>query len=458
MEDVESVRASYKMLKCKCAYLKGYLEHVATVSKRSSDLLFRALQIPRDTAWNDPLLTHCIEMNERQRAVFDETVLLYGEALFKELDGLIATIVDDMRMIDEEVRAIAEKPAEGLKELRAARDRHVDAWTYGKHDPWLTELGLKRAVKKVLLMDDEANQMMHTKIGGFNMSLQSATDRFREVLLSFVGIQKQKYQKLQDSVDTDIKRYDEIDRFFDTVSESPKEIRRECKKDERLKEKVDASFETFVEGISKELSGRGITVRKNLEAVKSSVCKVKKGYTGDWTTAYMVVTSMGYAHFFDVSALVNESDSLRNAIERLSAGASRGLISMFDASKSTKEIGGDRIVFEVNAKVGEIIETFSSPMVSIKLSDNTYELDKERRQVSVNSKHQNGFASFFGVSEVKVKLFTLSNAIEIFHALRSKNQVEESTEDFSESSEKETDGGRVFRVLLQEEENPWVSG
>ncbi|KAG5858895.1 DUF5098 domain-containing protein [Encephalitozoon hellem] len=457
MEDVENIKASYKMLKCKCVYLKSYLEHIITVSKRSSDLLFRALQIPRDTAWNDPLLMHCIEMSEKQRAVFDEAGVLYAETLFKELDGLITTIVNDIRTIEEEVRAISEKPAEGLKELRAARNKHMEAWTHGKHDPWLTELGLKRAVKKVLLMDDEANHLMHSKIGVFATSLQGAGERFKETLMSFVRIQRQKYQKLRDSADVEMKGYDEIDRFFDTVSESPKEIRVEIKKEEKLKEKVDSSFETFVEGISKELIGKGITVRKNLEVSKSSVCKVKKGYTGDWITAYVVVTSTGYAHFFDIWGLLNEAEDLKNAVERLNGGAGKGLISIFDANKPKSEPGEDRMVFEVNARIGELVETFSSPVTSIYLNDNTYELDRERRQISVCNKHQNGFASFFGVSEVKIKLFTLSNAIEIFHAFKNRNLPEENVVDFSESPENMIDEGIGFKVLLQEE-NPWVSG
>ncbi|AFN82388.1 hypothetical protein EROM_010430 [Encephalitozoon romaleae SJ-2008] len=457
MEDVENIKASYKMLKCKCVYLKSYLEHIIIVSKRSSDLLFRALQIPQDTAWNDPLLMHCIEMSERQRAVFDEAGLLYGETLFKELDGLIATIVSDIRMIDEEVKRVSEKPAEGLKELRIARNKHMEAWTYGKHDPWLTELGLKRAVKKVLLMDDEANHVMYDKIGGFAESLQGAGERFKEALLSLVRIQRQKYQKLRDSTDVEIKGYDEIDRFFDTVSESPKEMKAEVNKEEKLKEKVDSSFETFVEGISKELIGKGITVRKNLEVVRSSICKVKKGYTGDWVTAYLTITSTGYGHFFDISGLLNETEDLRNIVERLNGGVGKSLISIFDAGKHKKEPGEDRMVFEVNSKVGEMIETLSSPVISIYLNDNTYELDRERRQISASNRHQNGFASFFGVSEVKIKLFTLSNAIEIFHAFKDRNQPEESIDDFSESPEKVLDEGIGLKVLLQEE-NPWVSG
>lgn len=457
MEDVENIKASYKMLKCKCVYLKSYLEHIITVSKRSSDLLFRALQIPRDTAWNDPLLMHCIEMSERQRTVFDEAGLLYGETLFKELDGLIATIASDMRMIDEEVKTISEKPAEGLKELRIARNKHMEAWTYGKHDPWLTELGLKRAVKKVLLMDDEANYVMYDKIGGFAASLQGAGERFKEALLSLVRIQKQKYQKLRDSTDVEIKGYGEIDKFFDTVSESPKEMKAGVKKEEKLKEKVDSSFETFVEGISKELIGKGITVRKNLEVVRSSICRVKKGYTGDWITAYAAITSTGYGHFFDISGLLNETEDLRNTVERLNGGAGKSLISIFDSGKHKKEPGEDRMVFEVNSKVGEMIEILPSPVISIYLNDNTYELDRERRQISVSNRNQNGFASFFGVSEVKIRLFTLSNAIEIFHAFKVRNQPEESIDDFSESPENVLDEGIGLKVLLQEE-NPWVSG
>ncbi|ADM10915.1 uncharacterized protein Eint_010520 [Encephalitozoon intestinalis ATCC 50506] len=457
MEDVENIRTSYKVLKCKCVYLKSYLEHIVTVAKRSSDLLFRALQIPRDIEWNDLLLTHCIEMSERQRAVFDEAGVFYGETLFKELDGLIATIVNDMKMIDEEVKAISERPAEGLKELRIARNRHMEAWTHGKHDPWLTELGLKKAVKKVLLMDDEANNVMYGKVGGFNMSLQSAADRFKETLLSLMRIQKQKYQKLRDSVDMETKRCEEMDRFFDTISESPKEVRGEAKKDEKLKEKVDASFETFVEEISKELSGKGITVRKNLEIVKSSICKVKKGYTGDWIVAYLGVTSTGYAHFFDVSGLLNEAEGLKNIINNLNNSTSKGFISMFDGSKPRKESGEDRMIFEINTRIGETVETLSSPVVSINLNDNTYELDRERKQISVSSKHQNGFASFFGVCEVKIKLFSLSNAIEIFHTLKNRNKLEESIDNFAEGPRKEVNEGVGLKVLLQEE-NPWVEG
>lgn len=458
MEEVESIKGAYKVLKCKCTYLKSYLEHAVALSRRSSDLLFRALQIPRDTAWSDAILAHLIEASERQRAVFDETAALYGETLFKELDGLIATIVEDMRVIDEEMKAVAEKPVESLKELREARDKHVDAWIHGRQDPWVTEVELKRAIKKVLVADGKANREMHARMGGFGASLQAAGDKLKEILAGFVRIQRQKYQRLGDSLGGDVEKHDEMDRFFDTVSESPKEAVVDKNSDERMREKIDTSFETLVEGISKELSGRSITVRKNLEPVKSSICRVKKGYTGDWVVAYMVITSTGYAHFLDVSGLVAEGGGLKDAIDRLSGGG-KGLISMFETARPSKEGEGDRIVFEVNSIVQEAIEeALSSPIVaSVKLGDNVYELDKERRQVSVTSKHQNGLASFFGVSEVKARFFTPSNAVEMFHALKTGSPQEESRDDLLESPEREECAKKELKIFLQEE-NPWVGG
>lgn len=453
MEEIEQIKTSYRQLRAKCMYFRNYLEHAVAISKRSSDLLFRALQIPRDTSWNDPLLNHCVEAGERQRALFDEMSVSYNKTLFKELDKLNALIISETRFIDEEMKLISEKPAASLKELKEARNRHINAWMSNRQDPWLTEFVLKRAIREVLLRDEEANRMMISKVDSFSTSLRSATDRFSEILSIFMRIQKQTHFDLGDSMNIE-KKCSEVDSFFDAASESPKEHKGEEISDEKMKEKIEVSFDTFVEGISRELSDKNITVRKNLEVVKSCVCRTKRGYTGDWIMTYMLVTSTNYAHFIDISASLNKLKESKRVIDRFKS-ISKGFGAMFDTGKSKNEFGDEGIT-EINGNIMSEIETLiPSIFFSIRLSSNAYEIDRERSLVFIYDKQQNGLATLFGINGMKVKFPTLSSAWEMFSALKNERVVAESPE-AKKDEVRAVEGNKEFRVVLQED-NPWIA-
>ncbi|KAH9412157.1 hypothetical protein HK407_01g00490 [Ordospora pajunii] len=455
MEEIESIKDACMVQKSKCVYFKGYLEHVMLVSKRSSEILFRVVQIPRDIEWNDALLVQCVEMCEKQRAVFDGIYASCADAVMKELDELVLTIDSCTRSIDEEMQTAYEKSVESLKGLREAKDKHVEAWISGKHDPWITESELRTAIKKVLISDEEACGTIRMKIEGFNALVQDVSNRLRLLVTRLVQKQKQMYMDLARTVDTDLGIHADAEKFFDAESDLIRDTRVDSSRSLKINDKIENSFETLIEGISKELSTRNIVVRKSIAVVNASFCKVKRGYSGDWMPAYMVVTSTRHVHFLDVCALVDEHMHEKDKKKVLFC-----INGLDNANISECE----RLVFEINEVMSkELIRCRLNPVMSLRTCENVCELAREKKTIMINRKRQSGFASFFGICELKARFFTLSSALEMEHALNMSieilmednactvSDIEVHREHLNLDASKEVE----FRVLLREE-NPWI--
>ncbi|KAM0672306.1 hypothetical protein CWI42_010530 [Ordospora colligata] len=455
MEDIESIKDVCMAQKSKCVYFKGYLEHAIQASRRASEILFRVIQIPRDIQWNDALLTQCVEMCEKQQVVLDDFCALCGNTVMKELEELVSRIDSGIRSIEEEMQMVYEKSVESLKKLREAKDKHVDAWVSGKHDPWITESELRIAIKKVLISDNEACSAIRMKMDRFNALLQDVSGEFRSLVTRFAQKQKQMYTDLASITYIDLDMHTSVEKFFDAKSDLIQEVKLENNNNLKINDKIEDSFETLIEGMSKELSVRNIVVRKSIAVVNASLCKIKKGYSGDWMQAYMVVTSTKHVHFLEVYALIEEFMHEKDKRKLLLC-----INQLEDASISECE----RAVFEINDVMSkELARCRLNPVISLKSCENVYELVKEKKTIMINRKRQSGFASFFGICELKVRFFTLSSALEMDHALNTNAEVLVEDDIYTASDLKieeeclnvDVHNEVEFRILLKEE-NPWV--
>lgn len=454
MEEVERVRDSYKVLRHKCMYFRGCLEHMVAMSKRSSELVSCTLQIPRDVVWNDFLLDHFVDAGERQRVLFDRASALCEEMLCKELDRLSALIVSEMRLMDEEMKMISEKPGMSLEGLRGARNRHLEAWVSGKQDPWLTGLVLRDAVRDVLLKDEEANDMILSKAREFSALLQSRCEDFKDIVSEFMKIQEQVYLDLSNCMSIDADGWSGADCFFDTGPGSPKVFGCKGTDGERMEEKVEASLETLVEGMNSEVSGKKVVISRSPRAVGSSICRVKRGYTSDWLMAYMVVTSTGYVHFLGISPSLDRFKDIKETVDGLRGSRSRGLGSIFDTGRMQRD-ASDQEVSDLNGRIMSEIEAFLPGLVfSIKLNNSVCEIDGKRGVIHINDRCQSGLASLFGINGVKTRFFTPSGAQEMFSVLRGEDADVYSSDAGDEDLGVGSQGAGELRVTLQEE-NPW---
>jgi hypothetical protein len=448
MDSVKRIKSAHKELRAKALYFRSYLEHIEAMSSKSSDLLFRAAQIPRDVAWSDPHIIYCIEMGDRQRALFDSAGTRYSQELVRELDWLCSYVTEGLRTIDEEVSKVFGKASTGLDGLKTARERHLDAWMRGKCDPWVTENRLRCAIRCVLHSDDEANSIMQYKVGDFQSALNKATEAFSRIIQSFVRIQKDLFGSINDVLGTEAVSYVEADRYYDAIDEE-----RAGDGGCRAIERMQTTFDSLIEGMSRDAEKSGVTVKRNLEISASGICLFKRGYTGDWVIAMALVTSTRYVHLIDLTSTIEEYKDYKSLIWKLKCHRDRGLISLFDSRKYKITFKDEELLKELNAILRHEIEALIGNIVfSCRINERIFTLEKDRCTVAIDSNGQLGF--FLRIGVIKVRFMVQRDAKGFFASLSEAEMVDKPAACEYELTEAGDSGTSALRIV-PDETNPW---
>jgi hypothetical protein len=452
MESIERIKSTYRSLKARCAYFKSYLEHMEAISRKASDLLFRAAQIPRDVAWSDPHIIHCIETGDRQRMLFDSVSTRYSQELVKELEQLNSRVTEELRILDEEVKTIFDKTSVSLEELKSAREHHFDAWVRGRCDPWLTESRLRRAIRRVFCSDDEANNVVKYKIADFQSALGEATEAFSRIVSGFIKTQRELFVSLSEVSSAEVVACEEIDRYYDAEDEENAGDS-SC----RMTERVQATLDSLIEGMSRDAEKSGVVIKRSLEVCASSICIFKRGYTGDWRISLALVTSTRYVHFVDLNSIIEEYKDYEKLVWKIKWHRDRGIVSLFESKKCRISPKDEELLRELNAIIRHKLESLVDNIAfSCRIDEKVFTLEKDRCTMMIDGSGQLGLGSFLGIGIIKVRFMAQKDAEGLFASLSGTGTKSETTACEHESGTKTNgDGEAVLRIVL-DEENPWM--
>ncbi|KAF9764631.1 hypothetical protein NGRA_0410 [Nosema granulosis] len=451
MDEVRQIVESYKTIKAKTQYLKNYLEHVDATYKKSSDLLFRAAQIPRDAMWNDPNIINILEMGERQRVIFDEMSSLHSHTVSKDIDDLMVHINEEINLIEKDLGDIIKLNNTRMEQIEQTKNQHRNSWVKG-FDPWITDIKLKLAIKNMYQIKETNDLKVYSKMNMYNDKLKYTQEMYLSIISNFIKIQRSLFLNMSDSLNFQIQPNDEPEKYFDAVGEENNE-KKECK--------IISAYNGLIESMSKDLIKSNITVYKNLEPVKYGLVKIKKGFTGDWILLFVAVTKSNWLHLFDFSPLGTSLDKYSQLLFKLKNNLNRGIVSIFDFKKDSMTFVDERNLSNLADEIKDNIDkVINSIYLSVDLRNKNIKLEKDKLIISIDDKYQSGFSSLFGMNIIRLKSFTLTNCYELFFSMTKKNEipkeetiveeefVEEEIPEFIKPKEK---------IIKVDEENPWVS-
>lgn len=450
MDEVRQIIESYKTIRAKTQYLKNYLEHIDACYKKSSDLLFRAAQIPRDASWNDLNIINILEMGERQRVVLDEMSSLHNHTVTKDIDELIVHIGEEISLIENDLGDMIKLNNSRMEEIDRIKNQHRDSWIKGL-DPWITDVKLKLAIKNMFQMKEKNDLKVSSKMNMYNDKLRYTQDLYVTIINNFIKIQKSLYLNMIDSLNFNVQIIEEPEKYFDAVGEENVD-NKECK--------VTSSYNMLVESISRELSKNEITVYKNLEPVKYGLVKVKKGLTGDWLLLFIAVTKSKFLHLIDFSPLGPILSKYSQLLNKLKNNLNRSIVSIFDFKKDAMTFVDERNLTSLAEEINENIDkVINSIYLSLDLRNKRIKLEKDKLIITIDDKYQSGFSSLFGINIIKLKSFTLTNCFELYFTMTKENETK-----IQESSPEVIEDECLFtnqtnskeKIIKVEEDNPWV--
>lgn len=447
MEEVRQILNYYKTIKTKTSYIKSYFEHINVINKKSSELLFRATQIPRDTSWQDNNLLNMVEMGERQRSIYDEVSISF-RTLFTNLDELVGQINEEIKMIETDLSEVIEQNEQRSNDLEIAKKAHIDSWIKN-NDPWLTDIKLKVAIKNMYNLKENNNSIISTKISIYNDKFLSTQDSYLQILHNFIKLQRSLFSELCDSSNFKISMYDESEKYFDAISDNNKEI---------VEGKIINAYEGIIHSISKELLKKNISIYKNIEPIKYGLCKIRRGLTGDWMLFFISVTKSKFAHLFDISNLdIKILKKYSEVLYKIKQSNNRSLVSIFDSKKNFISHTDERLISLLSEEIRENIDKLINNIyLSINLKDKRLKIDKDKCIITVDEKIQNGLSSLLRMNMIRIKSFTLTSCYELYFSMKKsdeKVEIEEFPEKCKDNSIEEFSKGVVIKI---EENNPWV--
>lgn len=450
MDEVRQIIESYKILRAKTQYLKNYLEHIDVSYKKSSDLLFRAAQIPRDASWNDLNIINILEMGERQRVILDEMSSLHNLTVTKDIDELLVHIGEEISLIENDLGDMIKLNNTRMEEIDQTKNQHKSSWIKGL-DPWITDVKLKLAIKSMYQIKEKNDLKVSSKMNMYNDKLRYTQDLYVGIINNFIKIQKSLFFNMTDSLNFKAQLTEEPEKYFDAVGEENIE-KKECK--------ITSSYNLLVESISRELSKNDITVYKNLEPVKYGLVKVKKGLTGDWSLLFIAVTKSNFLHLIDFSPLGTKLSKYTNLLNKLKNNLNRGIVSIFDFKKDSMTFVDERNLASLSEEIKENIDVvINSIYLSLDLRNKRIKLEKDKLVITIEDKYQSGFSSLFGMNIIRLKSFTLTNCFELYFTMTKKNETksqEPSHEVVEEESVFTSPRPSKEKIIKVDEDNPWA--
>lgn len=445
MEEVRHILSMYMTIKMKTTYLKSYLEQIDDLYKKSSEILQKAIQIPRDKSWNDANLSSIVELNERQCNVYEETSADL-HIVTKDLENLLVQINEEIKMIENDLAEVILQNEARSNELEKAKKLHIESWIREK-DPWLTDIKLKIAIKNMYSLKENNSLRITTKISIYSDKLQSAQDAYFNIIQNYIKTQKSLFNNVLDFLNIKISPYEMNEKYYDTISANTKEI---------IESKIINSYEMIINSISNELLKKNICIYKNIEPIKYGLCKVKTGITSDWMLLFISVTKSKFVHLFEINNLdLKILQKYKNLFIKIKSSANRSIVSMFDSKKSDLNYNDEKNMILLNDEIRINIDKLIDNIKSICLKDKILKLDKENCVISISDKSQNGLSKIVGINVIKIKCFTLTNCYEFFFSMKKEEinfEIKTEIENKNVKPKEETGKNKVIRI---EELNPW---
>lgn len=445
MEEVRQILSMYITIKMKTIYLKSYLEQIDELYKNSSEILNKAVQIPRDKSWNDNNLSSIVEINERQCNIYEETSKDLN-LICKELENLLIQVNDEIKMIENDLAEVILQNEARYNELEKCKKLHIESWIREK-DPWLTDIKLKIAIKNMYSLKENNSMRITTKISIYSDKLQFAQDTYYQILQNYIKTQKGLFNNMLDFLNIKISPYEINEKYYDTSSANTKEI---------IESKIINSYEMIINSISNELLKKDICIYKNIEPIKYGLCKVKTGFTSDWMLLFISVTKSKFVHLFELNNLDSKIlHKYKNLFCKIKSNANRSIVSIFDSKKNDLNYNDEKNMVLLNDEIRINIDKLIDNIKSINLKEKIIKLDKENCIISISDKSQIGLSKIVGINVIKIKCFTLTNCYEFFFSMKKEEinlEIKAHIENKNIKPKEETGKKKVIRI---EELNPW---
>lgn len=446
MDELRQILVFYKILKDKAEFISNYFELISTIAKKSTEILTQAIQIPRDSSWNDMNLISLIEGGEKQRDTYEQSLLMHNN-ISNDLKDLMYQINEEISIIEINLSEVIKQNEQQLKELDEAKKAHLHSWMKNK-DPWLTDIRLKIAIKNMYTYEKNNTSIISNMISIYNDKFLNTQDLYLQIITKFCKSQKILFNNLYDVSHVKINTFTEKDKFFDAVSDTKKEI---------IEAKVINAYEGIITNLSNELIKKNINIYKNIEPIKFGICKLKKGITGDWILLFISVTRSRFIHFFDFQNIPKLIQKHSSIIKKLKMSNNKSFIGLFDTKRRFLNQNDEKNIMLLAKDVCDNIDKLINKIyISINLQDKSIKIDKDRNIITVDEKSQNGISSIFGINMLKIKMFSLGSCYDIYFAMQEKieTQTFECEQELTKQLPCSTGKGRVIKI---EEENPWTN-
>lgn len=457
------------MMKDKILWLKTFLELSESIAKRSSELFFRSIQIPRKTSWRDSFINEILDIADKQRVVYDEIMDLYAITIIKDIDDLLDKIEAEIAIINKMKEENTNQQKIFYVKLEDKRNKFLEALRNNNTDPWLCETEMKNNLKEYL--ESKTSNDYETKIKDYELEkkYKEYNNAFQNIVKNFLKIQSNFNEKLFEIVNIQniekkiMENYEEV--YYDFQDNEASNHYEESEKENQVKEEAFKNeYKNIIDQIIVALSLEGKEFFSSA-IHKSGIFKYKKG-SKDWKVGFFVLTNSKFMHGFDVELILKNNLNLKaeypNIIKRIYGNNNKKISYFFESHKSDSLNLKEEIelinLCEAIKKSTNYVD-FKIYNFSFKTSEKAIRLDKEKYEISFTNKNTNSFTNFFLCNAIKIKAFILKDLYELYFGMIKKEEeliskIVELKEEEEVKIEKVVENSAVNWQSF-DEENPW---
>ncbi|ELQ75661.1 hypothetical protein THOM_1333 [Trachipleistophora hominis] len=451
MSLITPVLEEYKLAEEKVGWILSFLDHVTTISRRTAELYFRCTQIPRNTRWQDVSIINMVEMMDKSRNSFDELTRMYEITVVVECKAILKKLEDKINELNGLEDRFNKALQKYLDDLMVCRQNHLEAWSNGTADTWLTEKELKKALKKYLNENETWNENLKKEILVYDKELHSISNKYREIIATSLNIQRNHYKSLLmcgEEVLIDEQRFKK-DFFFDFPENEDCSIGNK-------EEKSETKFEDAYEEIMNDMRSRNSEITRDISVKKFGIFRVRRNY--DIKHALVIVTETQFIHAYDLDSItlyLELSDEHKALLKKLN-DYNRGISFFFGKNEflnttEEKQLAtfSGYIFNNLNVSRG-MLKGF--PMT---IKDKLIKLDKDKKELIITARKSPMLKNFFVSNTVKIKSFVLRDAYELFFSF-CKTVEKKGSSDAKDIETTEVVPSDSKIINYKEDENPWI--
>lgn len=450
MSLITPILEEYKLAEEKVGWILSFLDHVTTISRRTAELYFRCTQIPRNTRWQDISIINIVEMMDKSRNSFDELTRMYEITVVVECKAILKKLQDKISELNGLEDRFNKALQKYLDDLMVCRQNHLEAWSSGIVDTWLTEKELRKTLKKYLDENETWNENLKKEVAVYDKELINISEKYREIITTSLNIQRNHYKSLLmcgEEVLIDEQRFKK-DCFFDFPENE------DCSMNNR-EEKNETKFEDAYEEIVNDMRSRNPEITRDINVRKYGIFRVRRNY--DIKHALVIVTETQFVHAYDLDSIVlylELSDDQKALLKKL-GDYNRGISFFFGRNEFLNTTEEKQLVFfsehvfnHLNVSRG-ILKGFP-----ITIKDKLIKLDKDKKELIITGRKSPMLKNLFVSNTIKIKSFVLKDSYELFFSFcktAEKKGVEVKEEERNETM---PDVSKI--ISYKEDENPWI--